>query len=148
MKGKRLLSIVLCILMCVSMLPVQAFAEEETEISVPEEVQEPKDTEESEDAENPEDTGEEEIIPDAAQDLTEDKEENSGEEDGQIIPDQPQGKDKSLIVLALRISSAVNSTSYSSLTIAITDNAAKLDHSSNSLKAVSALSVLASTSSN
>ena len=44
-------------------------------------------------------------------------------------------------MLALRISSAVNSTSYSSLTIAITDNAAKLDHSSNSLKVVSGLRI-------
>ena len=71
------------------MFPVQAFTEEETEIFVQDEVQEPKDTEESEDAEDRENTGEEEIIPHVAQDLTENEEETSGEEDGEIIPDQP-----------------------------------------------------------
>ena len=55
---------------------------------------------------------------------------------------------KSMNVLLLRISSAVNSTSYSSLTIAIVLSAHREDHSSNSRKFVSGVSVLISVSSN
>ena len=45
---------------------------------------------------------------------------------------------KSSIVLAFRMSSPLRVTSYSSSTMAITDNAVNEDHSSNPLKTVSA----------